>query len=284
MAMKVSASLIISALAATTLLAACSGNGSKAVDGEEISNFEIREQLKSASKSYKLIYASGDTAYMTLTATVQWPVEFGKSDLIDLQDTIISALGTKSPYNIEQAMSAYVNNSDLMGMGADVKATAVDSIPAMTDEVNSYDIETTVKVTELNEQTVTYQIYNYSFTGGAHPNWAYTPFTYDLAAGKVLTFDALFKPGSDVALRPLIEEALANQLGVSSPAKLGNAGIFMDQMFVSHNVFISDGQIVFHYNPYDIGPYSLGQIDVPLAPFVIEKLLTPEAKKLLLSC
>lgn len=282
--MKVSASLIVSAIAATTLLAACSGNGSKTVDGEEISNFEIREQLKSASKSYKLVYASGDTAYMTLTATVQWPVEFGKSNLVALQDTIINALGTKSPYNIDQAMSAYVNNSDMAGMGADVKASPVDSIPAMTDEINSYDIETTVKVTELNEQTVTYQIYNYSFTGGAHPNWAYTPFTYDLAAGKVLTFDSLFKPGSEAALRPLIEEALANQLGVSSPAKLGSAGIFMDQMFVSHNVFVSDGQIVFHYNPYDIGPYSLGPIDVPLAPFVIEKLLTPEAKQLLLSC
>lgn len=134
----------------------------------------------------------------------------------------------------------------------------------MTDEVNSYDIETTIKVTELNEQTVTYQIYNYSFTGGAHPNYAYVPFTYDLSAGKVLTFDLLFKPGSDAKLQTLIEEALANQLGVSSPAKLGNAGIFMDQMFVSHNVFVSDGQIVFHYNPYDIGPYALGQIDVPL--------------------
>lgn len=115
--MKVSASFIATAIAATTLLAACSGNGTKTVDGEDISNFDIREQLKSASKSYKIIYATGDTAYMTLTATVQWPIEFGKSDLIALQDTIINALGTKSPYNIDQAMSAYVNNNDLLGVG-----------------------------------------------------------------------------------------------------------------------------------------------------------------------
>lgn len=280
--MKVSASLIVAAIAATTLLGACSGNGTKKIDGDEVASFEIREQLKTASKSYRMIYATGDTAYITLTATVQWPVELGEYNLIALQDSIINALGTKSPYNIDQAMSAYVNNSDMVCNGVDGTATAVDSIPPMTDEINSYDIETTIKVTELNEQTVTYQIYNYSFTGGAHPNYAYTPFTYDLAAGKVLTFDSLFKPGSEKALRTLIEEALANQLGVSSPAKLGNAGIFMDQMFVSRDVFISDGQIVFHYNPYDIGPYALGQIDVPLAPFVIENLLTPEARKLLL--
>lgn len=280
--MKFTASLLATAFAATALLTACSENGSKTVDGEDISNFEIREQLKSASKSFKLAYATGDTAYVTLTATVQWPVELGKSDLIALQDTIINALGTKSPYSVDQAMSVYVNNMDLIGLDANVQATPVDSIPPMTDEINSYDIETTIKVTELNEQTVTYQIYNYSFTGGAHPNWSYAPFTYDLLSGKVLTFDSLFKPGSEEALLPLIEEALANQLGVSSPAKLGNAGVFTDQMFVSHSVFISDGQIVFHYNPYDIGPYSMGQVDVALAPFVIENLLTPEAKKLLL--
>ncbi|HJE38212.1 MAG TPA: DUF3298 and DUF4163 domain-containing protein [Candidatus Amulumruptor caecigallinarius] len=281
--MKITASLTAAAVAATTLLAACSGNGGETAGSEEISNFEIREQLKSASKSYKLVYASGDTAYVTLSATVQWPVEFGGSDLIALRDTIINALGTKSPYNIDQAMSAYVNNNELIEAGPQVTVSPVDSISPMTDETNSYDIETTIKVTELNEQTVTYQIYNYSFTGGAHPNYAYIPFTYDLSAGKVLTFDMLFKPGSDDALMTLIQEALANQLGVRDPAKLGEAGVFTDQLFVSRNVFVSDGQIVFHYNPYEIGPYALGQMDVALAPFVIENLLTSEAKSLLLN-
>jgi hypothetical protein len=52
------------------------------------------------------------------------------------------------------------------------------------------------------------------------------------------------------------------QYDVSSLAELDAKGIFSDQLFLTHNFYISGDSVVFHYNPYDIAPYSEGAIDV----------------------
>ncbi|MCM1336204.1 MAG: DUF3298 and DUF4163 domain-containing protein [Candidatus Amulumruptor caecigallinarius] len=265
-------------------LASCSGNADRAATGTDVESFEIREELKTASRSFLMQYANGDSAYLTLSATVQWPVKLGDANLIALQDTLIASINNRSPYSIDEAMGAFVSdyNAIFDEPMPGLKATAVDTVPPMTETVFSLESSVTARVTELTEQTVTYQITDYSFTGGAHPNTVVTPLTYDLKNGKVLTFDGLFTAGADATLLPLIEDALASQYGVSSPKELARIGFFTDQLTVSKQVFVADGQLVFHYNPYEIAPYVMGQIDVPIAPFAVESILTPEAKALLL--
>lgn len=269
-------------LAALTI-ASCSRTGAPS-GAADVESFEIREELKTASRSYLMQYATGDSAYLTLSATVQWPVKLGDANLIALQDTLIAMVSTRSPYSIDEAMGAFVNdyNAIFDEPMPGLTATPVDTVPPMTETVFSLESSVTARVTELTEQTVTYQIADFSFTGGAHPNTVVTPLTYDLRAGKVLTYANLFTPGAEATLLPLIEDALASQYGVSGPKELAKAGFFTDQLTVSRQVFVADGQLVFHYNPYEIAPYVMGQIDVPIAPFAVESILTPEAKALLL--
>lgn len=271
------------ALCAVTL-ASCSRDSAQRDPSAEVQSFEIREELKTASRSYLLRYADGDSAYLTLSATVQWPVKLGDANLIALQDTLIASVSSHSPYSIDEAMAAFVTdyNAIFDEPVPGLRATPVDTVPAMTESVFSLESSVAARVTELTEQTVTYQVTDYSFTGGAHPNTVVTPMTYDLKAGRLLTYANLFIPGAEATLLPLIEDALASQYGVSSPGQLARAGFFTDQLAVSKQVFIYDGQIVFHYNPYEIAPYVMGQIEVPIAPFAVEPLLTPEAKSLLL--
>lgn len=271
---------IVAGIAAVAL-GACSRAGHKEASSVEVNNFEVREVLKTASRSYLLVFDTGDSAYLTLSATVQWPLKIGDHRLVNLQDTVIGTLGVPSPYSIDEAMSAYVSSYSSMFEGVK-SATPVDTVPPSTEDVFSMEASVTTKVTELNEQTVTYQSTGYSYTGGAHPNTAVIPFTYDLETGQVLSYDYLFRPGSEGKVLDLIKESLANQLGVSGEKGLARAGIFTDQLAVSKELFISDGQIVFHYNPYDIAPYAMGQIDVPVAPFIVDSLLTEPARKLLL--
>lgn len=271
-------------LAALTMASCSHSGGKQGAASTEVSSFEIREELKTASRSYLLQYASGDSAYLTLSATMQWPLKFGDANLLQLQDTLIASVYNKSPYSIDEAMTAFVGDYNAIFDEAmpGLKATPVDSVPQSTESVFSLDMSVTARVTELTEQSVTYQVVDYSFTGGAHPNTVVSPFTYDFATGKVLTFDSIFKAGADSTLMPLIEEALASQYGAAGPKDLAKVGIFTDQLYVSKQVFVADGQIVFHYNTYEIAPYVMGQIDVPIAPFAVDSLLTPEARKLLL--
>ena len=50
---------------------------------------------------------------------------------------------------------------------------------------------------------------------------------------------------------------------------------------VSKDVYVLNGMLVFHYNPYDILPYSYGTIDVDVAPYQVRDYLTPEAYRML---
>lgn len=47
-------------------------------------------------------------------------------------------------------------------------------------------------------------------------------------------------------------------------------------------MYVLNGMLVFHYNPYDILPYSYGTIDVDVAPYQVKDFLTPEATRMLI--
>lgn len=103
---------------------------------------------------------------------------------------------------------------------------------------------------------------------------------FDLSTGKSMGYDELFTPGSHEAVFEAIKNALKEQYNVASVEALNDAGLFTDQLFVTHNIRIDGYEIVFHYNPYEIGPYALGEVDVHVPYFTIEAALTPAAKTL----
>lgn len=245
----------------------------------DVTEFEIRETLKSASKSYQLKQSDGSTAYLTISASAQWPEKLGDADLINLQDSIIGLYKVKDGYSINEALTAYVDNTSIIE-GADIKR--VDSVPPSTPETFCYDIKLDTRITELTESTVTYEASAYSFTGGAHPNWATFPFTCDLASGKIIDKTWIFGANdtTDTALLAVIKDGLLAKLGKQTYDEL-----YADDTFpvtVSNSVYISDGNIIFHYNPYEIAPYALGAIDIEVSPYTVSSLLTPAAKAMLL--
>lgn len=248
-----------------------------------ITNFEIRTVIKSASQDYRVTYPEGDSTGLKISASIQWPEEIGGNSLTALQDSLTAVLQTAKADNIDQALTAYVNNPDILADGdsIDYQAERVDTLPSVSSSFMVYDISTSAAISEVNTKYVTYQVENYSYTGGAHPNTVSSPFTYDLAAGQVLTFDNTFLPGYESKLLEIIKNTLAAQLGVSGPNKLAEAGIFTDQMFLSHDIFVNNGQLVFHYNPYDIAPYALGEINVSIPPYQLRDMLTTEVQNLL---
>lgn len=239
----------------------------------KISNFEFHSVTKSASQSY-LLSSAEDTAYLTLSASVQWPDEIGDNDIRVFQDSILSLAfpNDKHKGDIDESIIGFIEDVDIMGDS--VSFTPIKKIPADEGDERAYNISVSGKLMEVTQSYVTYQVTNSSYTGGAHPNLYSFPFSYDLKSKKILTIDNMFRPGSEEALIQVIKEALGRQYNVPA-LHLSSAGMFTDNLTLSRSIFILNGVLYFHYNTYDIAPYYMGAINAEVYPYEIEAYLTP---------
>ncbi len=258
-------------------LGSCSDNARKA--DAEIEEFEIGQIIKSADRNYRFIMAE-DTTYVDIYTTIQWPTRLGGADITVLQDSLLRiCYPDTSGLAVDAAIKAYLDDTMMfVDMADDGKVERVDSIPD-GDEVRSYFSSVSAAATEITEDMATYQVTYASYLGGAHPYTSIYPFTYDLENSRVLTLgDILTQEGVD-SIMPVIKNALARQLEVPVE-QLGRAGIFMSQFDKPGKPYILGTVLYFHYNPYEIAPYSAGMIDVPVYPYELRSWLKPDVKKL----
>ncbi len=78
---------------------------------------------------------------------------------------------------------------------------------------------------------------------------------------------------------PVIRTALARQLSVPVDA-LDRGGIFVSQLTYPGKPYIASNTLYFHYDPYEIGPYALGPVDVAVYPDEVDRFLRPDVKSL----
>lgn len=118
-----------------------------------------------------------------------------------------------------------------------------------------------------------YSITRYNFTGGAHGIYGTDFHIYSRATGMELRLADLLSEQQIEALDGLIREKLYLQHEVTDDKGLETAGFFPDDITPSENFDIAeDGTITFYYNPYEIGCYALGGVEVSISPEELEKL------------
>lgn len=243
--------------------------------GDGIDEFEVCQKLISGQKHYKMETDYG-TVYLELMAAIQWPEKMGSADLTALQDTLKNlAFRNNNPAGIREVLKNFINNTSVVEDATDVEP--VDSLPA---DSMTYFYSVTADVADLTEEMVTYKVVASSFLGGAHPITATRPFTYDLAQGTVLDNSNIYLPGvTNDSIMPVIKEALARQCSVPVSA-LERASIFVSQFNYPGRPYIVNNTLYYHYDPYEIGPYALGNIDVAVHPYAIDRFLKPSVRKL----
>lgn len=106
----------------------------------------------------------------------------------------------------------------------------------------------------------------YSYNGGAHGTYGTWHTNYNTITGQIITLENLFKNDAEKSLINILK----NQLKIKYKTNDLNA-VNLDEVFVPENFQITYKGIIFHYNPYEIGPYSLGAPEV----FVPYELLKP---------
>ncbi len=283
-------SAISISLLASSLAACSSGsNSSTASSSGDISDFPVRLNYKSFSRQF---FCSDDDSsdvdatriYTKASASVQWPEQIGAVDISQLCDSIISIVNYNSTAEINSShinpvIANYVNNPEEAEY---FSLQPVDSIPYSDDLTRAYSHSLDISFSSLTRRLAIIKTEHYAYTGGAHGIYASSYMIFSLADGiaRHLAFSDLFLPDSSHKLLEAITSALMHKYGVDTPSDLDSVGIFTDNLHVSTDIYISDYDIIFHYDPYDIGPWAMGIIDVPIPYYNISEFLTPTALSL----
>lgn len=250
---------------------------------DEINNFEFRQTIKTISRDYlcegeDAIFADSLKIYSNVRLSVAWPEKIGDKDISVLRDSLVKSVFSDSvASSIDKAMVTAASHPE----GEDsFTMVPVDSIPSDKPAM-VYTSMKSLSVMNFNPCYIVYEISSYIYSGGAHGMTESHYINYDINSAEVLTFDNIFIPNYEDKLLDAIKTSLIEQFCVPSLSGLQERGIFTDQLFVTHNIYLDKYDIVFHYNPYDIGAYALGSINARVPYFNVEALLTPQAKRLL---
>lgn len=114
------------------------------------------------------------------------------------------------------------------------------------------------------DSLLTYAIYRSSYLGGAHGMYTTEYHTYSLTTGRELTAADLFGPQRMEPLAALIRAKLYERYRATDDDGLAAAGFFPEYISATDNFRFAPGQVVFCYNPYEIGCYALGNIEVAI--------------------
>ncbi|MDE6100286.1 MAG: hypothetical protein K2G01_04510, partial [Paramuribaculum sp.] len=244
--------LLISACQGTAIDNSVSPSSSEKSDdsGDSIiASFPLSETIMSASETYRLTDPadSSSVRFITLSTSVQWPEALGKFKIDNLHDSIVGiTFGADAPKDIKKAIRQSVTRLDSYGLDGQVEKT--DTIPA-SEEQSQYYVTRTLQLIECTQETVTYSSTFSEYLGGAHPNSGATPFSFILASDRPVTFDFLFLPGAMETLKPMILESIAASKSLSVD-ELKQA-LLNSPDSITNNVYILNGTIAFHYNPYE---------------------------------
>ena len=112
------------------------------------------------------------------------------------------------------------------------------------------------------DSIVCYTLTTTQYAGGAHPMQTARTLSVSLNDGHVIIPQDVFKSGTDSELIKRITMRLMKDNNVTTEAELIELGYLTTDISIPTNMLLDREHVVFHFNPYDIAPYSVGSIDV----------------------
>lgn len=117
----------------------------------------------------------------------------------------------------------------------------------------------------VQDTLVTYSISRWSFTGGAHGMYGVEYHTYSITDGYELSLADLFTAPQLLGMEKLLRSKLYEQYGTDNDEGLAEQGFFPEYISLTENFRITPEGITFYYNPYEIGCYALGAVEVAIS-------------------
>jgi hypothetical protein len=161
-------------------------------------------------------------------------------------------------------------------------------IPALEEEI--FDTESASSKWEYIEtitETISKRIVQiarerYEFTGGAHgnPTRQYYVIDKNVENSKQVILNDIIRPDGETALLRAIEASLRVDAGIAPDAGLSENGFFEDSIKMPSYFFFKPEGIAFHWNPYEIAPYSRGFVETTVPSALVKDILTDYGKEL----
>lgn len=263
----------------------CEGNkkSPQALTSEkEDSNTKVKIDLITKSKSIKYIGDSisidGKDCYAQNDISLIWINEIGGNDIKTLQDSILSSTFGNGETDVKKSIDKYLSSSDYENIQ---KTEEVNEVPKDAAPLHLSTTTISTQLKALNDNYLVYHITNYHYyAGAAHGLQVDRYLNYSLKYNDVLSFDKVFLPNVKDKIMEPIKQSLFSKYEVSNLKELGDKGINIEDLFVSHNFYLNSWGITFVYSPYEIGCYAMGTIEVTVPITDLKYYLTSQVKEI----
>lgn len=184
--------------------------------------------------------------------------------------SILNAAGSPALEAIEAANIGYFFQlEEFVGTAEEAMLTSLreTSATVLADMPEAgVDYEMTAESTgEVFDTLLLFTITRSSYTGGAHGMYGIECHTYTLKGGYELTTADLFGTERLPALTEAIRQRIQANYDADNDQQLIERGFFPEYIAPTENFRISEEGITFYYNPYEIGCYALGPVEVSLS-------------------
>lgn len=126
-----------------------------------------------------------------------------------------------------------------------------------------------------SDTLLNYTISRWSFLGGAHGLQTTACHVYSLTDGSEVTLADLFDEAQTPLVDSLVRAKLFERNEATDDEALAAKGFFPEYIAATDNFLLDAEGITFHYNPYEIGCYALGAVEVTLSPEELPLLRKP---------
>jgi len=128
-----------------------------------------------------------------------------------------------------------------------------------------FSFETGFQIEYNSKEFVSIVMSHYQFTGGAHGNYFALGYNINMEDGSIITLKDILNDGSLDLLTFECEETILEKYEANS---LLEAGLFENEIVISEDqdFYIIPGALVLQFDPYEIGPWAMGEITAEI-PF-----------------
>ncbi|MBX2920777.1 MAG: DUF3298 domain-containing protein [Chitinophagaceae bacterium] len=123
--------------------------------------------------------------------------------------------------------------------------------------------------------------FSYSYAGGAHGNYSTAYTSVNMSTGKVIRLNDVIIPAGKKKLSMLLEKHFRKSRGLKPGESLSKkGGLFENKIEAGDHFYLTGKGIIFSYPPYEIAPYSEGEVQVFVPYSDMTGILQPGMKKI----
>lgn len=211
----------------------------------------------------------GDNLQDSLCATVQ----FNYPEFVNSNDNAII-----------KKLNAYVHNSVADNLEGDTEVSPEAAAKAFVDEyskdlstLSDWQLERNVEILFQSNQLLSLSVAEFSYTGGAHPNSNTAYIVLDKTTAKPIQLADLFNAGYETDLNVIGERLFRQARNIPEGMSLTEAGFWFenDVFLLNRNFAITDKNLLFYFNPYEVSAYAMGASEIVIPIEDIKHLINP---------